>query len=386
LKDLKLCLLRVISMTYRRALDLPLHNGKAPRWLYERMVRLAKCVLAIIVDEHGPLGLLRRIADPLWFQALACALGYDWDSSGTTTVTCSAIKEALRERELGVRACGGKGKTSKLTPQEIVYVCKSYGMEDEASRFVRISRLVAKIDTSAIQAGYQLYHHTFFIAEDGSWAVIQQGMRPVEGLARRFHWLSTELKSFSEEPHKGIVGDAIHDRVLNLTDKESSEARRLCVDIAKEGPEKVSRLLKVATAKIRGPLDAWFQRRGVVDVEVYRLPKFVNWPALEQALQLSPSSFEELLLIEGMGPMTIRSLALIAELIFGAKLSWRDPVKYSFAFGGKDGVPHPVDVKRMDEAISFLEGAVDKSNVNWKEKREALRRLASLAARLSSHT
>jgi len=386
IERLKALLVKVISMTYRRAFDLPLHDGRAPRWLYERMVKLAKCVLAIVVDEYGPLGLLERIADPLWFQALACALGYDWDSSGTTTVTCAAIKEALREKELGVRACGGKGKASRLTPQEIVSVCKSYRMEDEVSSFVRISRLVAKIDTSAIQAGYQLYHHTFFIAEDGSWAVIQQGMRPLERFARRFHWLSTELKSFSEEPHKGIVGSVVHNRVLNLTDKESSEARRLCVDIAREGPEKVSRLLKTAVAKTRGPLDAWLQRQDVMDVEVYELPRFVNWLALERALQLSPSSFEELLLIEGMGPLTIRSLALIAELIFGAKLSWRDPVKYSFAFGGKDGVPHPVDVKRMDEAISFLEGAVDKSSVNWREKREALRRLASLAIRLPRST
>jgi hypothetical protein len=373
-------------MTYRRAFDLPLHDGRAPRWLYERMVRLAKCVLTIIVDEYGPSGLLERIADPLWFQALACALGYDWDSSGTTTVTCSAIKEALREKDLGVKACGGKGKASRLTPQEIVCVCKSYGMEDEASSFVRISRLVAKIDTSAIQAGYQLYHHTFFVAEDGSWAVIQQGMRPLERLARRFHWLSTELKSFSEEPHKGIVGSVVHSHVLNLTDRESSEARKLCIDVAKEGPERVKRLLKAAMTKIRGPLDAWLQRRDVVDVEVHKLPRFVNWLALERALELSPLSFEELLLIEGMGPLTIRGLALIAELIFGAKLSWRDPVKYSFAFGGKDGVPHPVDVKRMDEAIGFLEGAIDKSNVDWREKREALRRLATLAAMLPRST
>jgi len=373
-------------MVYRKAFDLPLHDGKAPKWLYERIARLAKCVLAIIVDEYGPSGLLEKIADPLWFQALACALGYDWDSSGTTTVTCSAIKRALMEKELGVRACGGKGKASRLTPQEIICVSKSYGMEDEASNFVRISRLVAKIDTSAIQAGYQLYHHTFFIAENGSWAVIQQGMRPVERFARRFHWLSTELKSFTEEPHKGIVGDVVHDHVLNLTDKESSEARRLCVDIAKEGPKKVGRLIKAATAKVRGPLDAWLQRQGVVDIEVYKLPRFVNWLALEQAYHFSPSSFEELLLIEGMGPLTIRSLALIAELIFGAKLSWKDPVKYSFAFGGKDGVPHPVDVNRMDEVIGFLEGAIDKSNIDWREKREALRRLASLAARLPRST
>jgi hypothetical protein len=211
-------------------------------------------------------------------------------------------------------------------------------------------------------------------------------MRPLEGFARRFHWLSTELKSFSEEPHKGIVGSVVHSRVLNLTDRESSEARELCVDIAKEGPEKVRRLLKAATTKVRGPLDAWLQRRDVVDVEVYKLPRFVNWLALKQALQLSPSSFEGLLLIEGMGPQTIRSLALIAELIFGAKLSWRDPVRYSFAFGGKDGVPHPVDVKRMDEAIGFLEGAVDKSNVDWRERREALRRLAGLATRLPRST
>lgn len=371
-------------MVQRKAFDLPLHNGRAPKWLYERMVKLAGCVLAIIVDEHGPRGLLERIADPLWFQALACALGYDWDSSGTTTVTCAAIKETLQKEDLGVRACGGKGRTSRLTPQEIVYACKFYDMEDLAHDLVKVSRLVAKVDTSAIQAGYQLYHHTFFIAEDGSWAVIQQGMRPEEKYARRFHWLSTELKSFCEEPHKGIVGSVVHDYVLNLTAKECGEARAICVEVAREGPQKVSKLIKAATAKVRGPLDQWLQRRDVVNIEVYELPRFVNWPALEKALQVSPSSFEGLLLIEGMGPLTIRSLALIADLIFGAKLSWRDPVKYSFAFGGKDGVPHPVDLKRMDQAISFLEEAVDKANVGWREKREALRRLAGLATRVHS--
>lgn len=360
----------------RRAFDLPLHDGKAPRWLYERMVRLASCILAIIIDEYGPRGFLERVADPLWFQALACTLGYDWDSSGTTTVTCAAIKKALRNRELGVKACGGKGKTSRLTPQEIVEVCKLYDIEIYASSLVKASRLVAKIDTSAIQAGYQLYHHMFFIAEDGSWAVVQQGMR--EKYARRFHWLSTELNNFSEEPHSGIVGDTVHQSVLNLTDKESREARKLCVEVAKEGPERVKKLLRVAYTKIRGPLDQWLQREGTVNIDVYRLPQTVNWTALEEALRLSPSSFEELLLIDGMGPLTIRSLALIANLIFEAKLSWRDPVKYSFAFGGKDGIPHPVDVKRMDEAIGFLEAAVDKANVDWKEKREALRRLAGL--------
>ncbi|MDH5815642.1 MAG: DUF763 domain-containing protein [Candidatus Nezhaarchaeales archaeon] len=369
-------------MVCRKALDLPLHDGRAPRWLYERMVKLAGCVLAIIVDEHGPIGLLERIADPLWFQALACALGYDWDSSGTTTVTCAAIKEALQKRDLGVRACGGKGRTSRLTPQEIVSICKLYDMEERAQDLVKVSRLVAKVDTSAIQAGYQLYHHTFFIAEDGSWAVVQQGMRPEEMHARRFHWLSTELRSFCEEPHKGIVGDIVHSHVLNLVDKESREARAICVELAGEGPQKVSRLIKAATARARGPLDQWLQRHDVVDIEVYKLPKFVNWSALERAFQVKPTSFEELLLIEGMGPLTVRSLALIADLIFGAKLSWRDPVKYSFAFGGKDGVPHPVDLKRMDEAISFLEGAVDKANIDWKEKREALRRLAGLAMRI----
>ncbi|MCX8141811.1 MAG: DUF763 domain-containing protein [Candidatus Nezhaarchaeota archaeon] len=372
-------------MVARSTIDLPLHDGRVPRWLYNRMVKLAECILSIIVDEYGPRGLLERVSDPLWFHALSCTLGYDWDSSGTTTVTCAAIREALQRRELGVKMCGGKGKTSRLTPQEIPSICKHYNIEDEASRFIKISKLVAKIDTSAIQAGYQLYHHAFFIAEDGSWAVIQQGMRPEKKCARRFHWLSTEIKSFVEEPHKGIVGNVVHDRVLNLIDRESREARRVCVEVAREGPEKVNRLLKAILTRIKGPLDRWVIRPAVDNnVEVYELPKTVNWAALERALTLSPSSFEELLLIEGMGPLTIRSLALIADLIFGAKLSWKDPVKYAFAFGGKDGVPHPVDVKRMDEAIKFLIDAVDKSSIDWKEKRGALRRLTGLLGSIAN--
>ncbi len=370
-------------MASRATIDLPLHDGRVPRWLYDRMVKLAECILGIIVDEYGVKGLLERMADPLWFQAFACTLGYDWDSSGATTVTCAAIKEALSKRDLGVKACGGKGKASKLTLQEIPVVCKLYGFEDQAQSFIKISKLVAKVDTAAIQAGYQLYHHTFLIAEDGSWAVIQQGMRPEEGYARRFHWLSSEVKSFVEEPHKGIIGNVIHQNVLNLIDRESREARRICIELAGEGPERIKRLLRAALSRVKGPLDMWIQRQGAITIEAYKLPQKVNWQALEEALRIRPSSFEELLLIEGMGPLTIRSLALIADLIFGAKLSWRDPVKYAFAFGGKDGVPHPVDVKRMDEAIRFLMNAVDKAKVGWKEKREALRRLTGMLTNIA---
>lgn len=369
-------------MATRAAIDLPLHDGRAPRWLYNRMVRLAECILAIIVDEYGVRGLLARLADPLWFQALACCLGYDWDSSGTTTVTCAALKEALSKRELGVKACGGKGKASRRTIQEIPVVCRHYGFEDYSSKLVEASRLVAKVDTSAIQAGYQLYHHVMFICEDGSWAVVQQGMRVQDRYARRFHWLSTDMRSFVEEPHKGIVGDIVHSNVLNLVDKDSREARSLCVDLAREGSARVRRYLKELSRRVKGPLDKWISS-ATVDVEVHQLPQNVNWEALERAVEVNPKGFEELLLIEGMGPLTIRGLALIAELIFGAKLSWRDPVRYSFAFGGKDGVPYPVNVKAMDEAIRFLSDAVDKAKVDSQEKLAALRRLGGMMKRVT---
>ncbi|MDI9620030.1 MAG: DUF763 domain-containing protein [Candidatus Nezhaarchaeota archaeon] len=365
-------------MVKKAVIDLPLHEGKAPRWLYDRMVRLAEPIISMMADEHGPTGLLERISDPLWFQALSCALGYDWDSSGTTTVTCAALKKALSRVDVGVKACGGKGRASRLTVQEVPYVCELYGFECAAPSLIRVSRLVAKVDTAAVQAGYNLYHQTLFIAEDGSWSVVQQGMRADGGYARRFHWLSLDVRDFVEEPHKGIVGDAVHRNVLNLVDKDSREARRACVDIAVEGPERAKRLFREAFSKLKGPLDLWIDRQSTVEVEEHRIPRFVNWQALERALEVGASSFEELLLVEGMGPLTIRSLALIAELIFGAKLSWRDPVKYAFAFGGKDGVPHPVDVKRMEEAISFLSQAVEEARLDHGEKLAALRRLSKL--------
>ncbi len=313
---------------------LPLHGGRAPAWLFKRMKELAKPLLSSITSEYGRRGLLERLSDPHWFQALGCVLGYDWHSSGVTTVLTAALKEALQELDIGVRVAGGKGRTSLRTPQELRSIAEEFDLDP--SPLIRASRLSAKVDNSALQDGFDLYHHAFIVTEDGDWAVIQQGMNPSLRMARRYHWLGTELSSFVVEPHRGIVSEAKARRVLNLVAEESEGVRRASLDLVREGTARLRRLMG--------------------EYRVLRMPRRIDWAALERAYQLDPSNYEELLEIRGIGKSALRALALLSELVYGEKASVRDPAKYSFAFGGKDGVPFPVDVRLMDEVISYLRG------------------------------
>ena len=312
---------------------LPLHGGRAPAWLFRRMKELAKPVLSSVVSEYGRRGLLERLADPHWFQALGCVLGYDWHSSGVTTVLTAALKEALQEEDLGVRIAGGKGKASLKTPQELSTIAEEFGLDP--SPLIRASRLSAKVDNSALQDGFDLYHHAFILTEEGEWAVVQQGMNPSLRMARRYHWLGSRVESFVVEPHHAIISET-RVKVLNLVARESEGVRRASLDLVKEGTARLKRLME--------------------EYRVLRMPRRIDWAALERAYQLSPSSYEELLEIRGMGKSALRALALLSELVYGERASVRDPAKYSFAFGGKDGVPFPVDVKLMDEVISYLRG------------------------------
>jgi len=360
---------------------LPLHYGKAPRWLVIRMQKLAKEIVTIIVDEYGTDDFLKRISDPFWFQALGCVLGYDWHSSGVTTVVTGVLKQVVALEDHGIAVCGGKGKVSRQTPLEIGNVGERFGFSSEKIQNLQYaSRMSAKVDNTAIQAGYQLYHHTFFLAEDGKWAVIQQGMCLQDRTARRYHWLSDNAKNFVVEPHDAIVGDVKRDIALDMTAKESEACRKTSVDIAKEKPKKIKRMIMSIRPAYQKSLQEWMpktlgKRWKEYPIDVLSMPRNINWKALREVYEFKPHNYEELLGFKGMGPATVRGLALVAELIYGEKPSWKDPVKYSFAYGGKDGVPRPVDRRAMDESIRILKQAIEEAKIGSNERMRSLQRL-----------
>ncbi len=338
--------------------NLPLHHGRAPRWLYERMVKLANAISGIIIYEHGEEKFLSLLSNPYWFQAFSCVLGYDWHSSGTTTVTMAALKEALQE--YGIAVAGGKGMASK-TLQEIEK--KAENMGADASKIKYASRMAAKVDSAALQDGYSLYHHAIVFTSDGKWCVVQQGMNVETKYARRYHWL-WKVKDFVNEPHAAIVGKK--GIALDMTARKSEEARKASVDIAREKPSRVMRQFKVLK-----------QYQQTLDGNVIKLdmPRRINWEALKATYEIQPSNYEEMLSIKGVGASTVRALAYISDVIYGKPPSWKDPVKYSFAVGGKDGVPYPVDRKAMDEATHILRQSLEEAKIGQREKLQALKRL-----------
>jgi hypothetical protein len=351
---------------------LPLHPGKAPRWLFGRMVELARCITGIVIDEYGREGLMERLSDPWFFQSLSCVLGYDWHSSGTTTVTCGALKEAVSTEETGLAICGGKGKTSLKTPSEIRVKGEGFGFGDaKIEEFVYSSRMAAKVDNSLVQDGYQLYHHCFLFDERGEWIVIQQGINEKRGNARRYHW-PLEHRGFVEEPQGAILCDTRIPHTLDMTSKTSAENRGACVDLVKENPERLRRTLLAPVPVKQRRLDSW---AGVPEQELLVMPRSVNWDTLREVYEFQPSGYEELVAFKGVGPSTIRGLSLVAELIYGERASWEDPVRFNFAFGGKDGVPFPVDRRAMDEAVDVLKTGISSSKVKDEEKTRAFKRL-----------
>ena len=363
--------------------ELPLHGGKAPSWLVKRMIKLANCIVAVILEEYGRDVFLRRLADPYWFQALGCVLGYDWHSSGVTTVLTGVLKSAIEPSEFGLAVCGGKGRASRKAPSEISSAGEALGLSTGKINELRYaSRMSAKIDNSALQDGYQLYHHAFFLTEDGRWAVIQQGMDIADRTARRYHWLSENLKDFVVEPHSAIISDHRNPYALDMTAKDSEGCRKVSVDIVKEPPKRIARSLGLLRRTRQRMLDEWMPNEE--NMERFRPQRFlsmpvrINWKAVKRAYEFQPRNYEELLSIRGIGPATVRGLALISELIYGEEPSWRDPVKYSFAYGGKDGVPFPVDRKAMDESISILRQAIENARLQDKEKLRSLRRLRKI--------
>ncbi len=381
----------------RSVANLPLHGGQAPAWLFQRMHRLAGSIVQLIVADYGPAEMLTRLADPFWFQAFGCVLGFDWHSSGLTTVTCGAMKQAYKRLgdELGIHVAGGKGGVSRRTPQEIMTVGDRTGVR--ADRLVYASKMSAKVDSAAVQDGYELYHHSFFFDNDGRWCVVQQGMCEANRYARRYHWLESaaasdapaiavehdaaapteasqtrHIDSFVCEPHNAIIAQKQADGqlMLNMVAAEADESRAASVEVATMHPDA---FLREATV---GPSLFMPARHPV-------LPSDVNPTWLAKTLlpvyENPPSDFEGLLAMKGIGAKTIRSLALIAELIHGKAASHRDPATFSFAHGGKDGFPFPVDRRLYDRNIALLEQAVAKAKVEPSIKDDALRRLARYA-------
>lgn len=342
------------------SINLPLHYGKAPPWLFKKMERLARCIIVCIVEKEGAEGFLQKIASPLWFQSLGCILGFDWHSSGLTTVVCAALKEGIEgiENELGLFIAGGKGKTSRKTPTEIE---EKAGVIDTAIEpLIYASRMSAKVDSAAVQDGYQIYQHTFFFTKRGEWAVIQQGMNPKNRYARRYHWLSGDI-DFVCEPHTGISSQRIENKVLNMISKKSSNARTKITEISKEHPDRITgELLKLPS---RHPILS-------ADINPKRLYKtFIS------TYENAPRNFEELLSIVGVGPKSIRALALLSELLYGTPLDFTDPARFSYAHGGKDGYPYPVDRGGYENTISIIERAIKSARLGRREQLDALKRL-----------
>ena len=351
--------------------ELPLHRGKAPPWLFGRMVLLAREIMGHLVAEHGSDEVLRRLADPYWFQAFGCVLGFDWHSSGVTTTVCGALKEAVRGREMdfGLYVAGGKGGTSRKTPAEITVVCDSLSVEPDA--LIKASRLAAKVDNTAVQDGHQLYHHAFVFTPAGGWCVVQQGMSDATRTARRYHWLSEGLEDFVDEPHAAVCCDA-RGAALNMVASESAAACAAAVELAAKPPHELLSLFE------RVP-SLFMPRRHAValaDVDPGRLHQ-----VLLQTYARPPEDFASLLGTAGLGPKSLRALALTAEVIYGTRASTRDPARIAFAHGGKDGTPYPVDRAAYDATIEVLNTALTRARVDRSERIFALKRLAGFARR-----
>jgi uncharacterized protein len=344
--------------------DLPLHGGRVPPWLAERMTLLGTAISESVLYHYGPTELLSRLSDPFWFQALGCVMGMDWHSSGITTAVMGALKRGLnpRAQELGIYVCGGRGKHSRKTPDELRAVADKESLNGD--ELARTSRLTAKIDNNAIADGFQLYLHSFVVSKTGEWTVVQQGMNDATGLARRYHWHSATVRDFTSEPHTAIVGKSVLEgSIMNLVDSRARAAQAALLEITRENPERIlreiPRLIMPAHHDVREK-----------DIDVKRLGAVLA-VAYERRLR----DFTNLLLLENLGPRTLQSLALIAEVVHGTPTRFADPARFSFAHGGKDGHPFPVPLKTYDESLSVLRRALQQAKVGHTEKLNGFSRL-----------
>src|SRR5215216_4229146 len=379
-------------------INLPLHGGHAPTYLIRRMIKLSHAISKVIVDEYGQHEFLRRLADPLWFQAFGCVLGFDWHSSGVTTVVTGVLKQSLKEDIHAISIAGRKGKRSIETKNDIPKLAEIYYnlSSDKIDNLLYASRMAAKVDNSTIQDGYSLYHHAILFDERGNWTIIQQGMNPSNRMARRYHWISDYLKSFVSEPHTGIISEYKSPNILNMTSIDSAANQKICVELATGDITNLkSSVYKVATAMDTSyhhqdkmnTLDSWIIADNDKEkvhryAEHYEMPRRLDWNLFRKSYDIQPQNYEQLISIPGIGPAAIRALSLIGEIIFGTKASWQDPVKYNFAHGGKDGVPYPVARKTYDKSISYLSSAIEGAEIEREQRIQALRKLAKFSARM----
>lgn len=347
--------------------DLPLHYGAVPPWLAERMAKLGRAITEVILMEYGKADYIRRLSEPCWFQSLGAVMGMDWHSSGITTSVLGALKKAINplSKELGIYICGGKGSHSRQVPNELLAIGEQTGLN--AQQLVRCSKLSAKVDNTAIQDGFQLYLHSFIVSNEGEWTVIQQGLNDATGTARRYHWHSQQLQSFVNEPHTAICG-LQPGNILNLVDNEAAPTRSGILTLSNnESPND----LLVEIQHLTMPAHHEVQAK---DVDLKKLGAML-WLTHEK----KPADFEELLLLEGMGPRTLQSLALVSEVIHGTNTRFKDPARFAFAHGGKDGHPFPVPTKVYDETINVLHKAVEKAKIGQSDKLQAIKKLTELA-------
>lgn len=400
--------------------DLPLHTGTVPKWLADRMMALGTEIIEALLIHYGKREVLRRLSDPLWFQSLGAVLGMDWHSSGITTSVMYALKRGInaRAREFGLCICGGRGKYSRQTPEQIHWLCEATGMN--GTELVQASKLCAKVDNTAVQDGFQLYLHNFIVSDEGDWAVVQQGMNPAARTARRYHWCSADIQSFVEEPHTAVTGEN-RGLILNLTDAQAGTARNGILSLSREEPSRVmteickmsGRDLAVqgdlfadaAGSALQSAAPAWQnnviiveKRRNLTmpahhdvraeDVDLERLGAVLATAYADgdsTSAESHTKSFESLLLTPGLGPRTLQSLALVSEVIYGTPSRFRDPARFSFAHGGKDGHPFPVPTKVYDESIRILGDSIEKSKLGYTEKSECIRRLHRTALQIEAN-
>lgn len=356
-------------MKHSGSADLALMGGSIPYWLYERMRKMSLAIVEAILTEYGHEAFLSKMSDPFWFQSFGAVIGMDWNSSGVTTAVMRALKESINPHanHIGLYVCGGKGKQSQRTPEELIRVGEKTGLDGNV--LARNSKLVAKVDNTAIQDGYQLYIHNFLISEAGDWTVVQQGMNPADSSARRYHWHSKEIASFVEEPHTAVCGDN-QGEILNLTAKSAQGTREGILDISQEKPEKLLKEIpKLLVPKIKGIK--------AKDVNIKRLGSI-----LHLAQESQTQDFEDLLLLKGLGPRTLQSLTLVSEVIHGTPSRFSDPARFAFAYGSKGGKPFPVPTKVYDESITTLRKAVDMAKLGQTDKQKAIQSLSKLAQKV----
>ncbi len=394
--------------------DLPLHGGTVPKWLADRMMQMGTLIVESLVYNFGKKEVLVRLSDPLWFQSFGAVMGMDWHSSGITTSVMYALKRGLnpRAKDLGICVCGGRGKYSRRTPEELQIASNIAGLNGD--ELIKTSKLCAKVDNTAVQDGFQLYQHNFILTSEGDWTIVQQGMNVQTKTARRYHWCSQNLRSFVENPHTGITGENIG-KILNLTDKTAAKTRDSILELSHENPDRIIKEIKdiarledsgsgVFANKNGGELFSDSEMQALQENKIITLrdnsqSRSIIMPrhhevtvqdvdtkrlgaVLATAYESEPKDFESLLLTPGLGPRTLQSLTLVSEVIYGTPSRFNDPARFSFAHGGKDGHPFPVPLKVYDESIRILHESIEKSKLGYKDKSECIKRLHTTALQI----